>query len=187
MATPVLATESDGVTVGDDGLYKEPFFIDSFMEFKDDLAEAAKQDKYLMVIIEQDGCPYCRELHRVNFRKKEIVDYMNEHFMVVQLDLYGSRSTVDFDGAELEERQLAMKWGGVFTPTTIVFDKEKLDATNFREAEAFRLPGYLRPFHWQTSLEFVVSGAFKETDFQRYLGEKVKRLNEQGIEAEIWE
>ena len=187
MALPVHGTGDDGLLIGDDGLHKQTWFHDSFLEFGDDLAEAAEQGKHLMVIIEQDGCPCCRELHRVNFAKPEITDFIQEHYVVVQLDLYGSRGTVDFDGEEMEERDLVLKWGAQFTPTTIIFAAANTGAKSRAEAEVFRLPGYLRPFHYLTSLEYVVSGEYRNMDFQRFLGVKVKDLQERGIQPEIWE
>ena len=72
-----------------------------------------------MVLFEQRGCPYCKELHAVNFARSEITDYIREHFMVVQLDLWGSREVTDFDGEAMEERALAGKWRVNFTPTTV--------------------------------------------------------------------
>lgn len=180
------AEEDDGVVVGDDGLFKAPFFHDSFLEFGDDLQEAADQGKHLMILIEQKGCPYCRELHKVNFKNEEIVAYLNEHYVVIQLDLYGSRGTIDFDGEELEERDLVAKWGGQFTPTTILIDKANVGAKSLREAEAFRLPGYLKNFHYMSALEYVVTGAYHEQGFQRFIQEKGDRLRTEGKEVDLW-
>ncbi len=185
LSSSVFASDSD-LPVGDDGLHKQEWFLDSFLEFGDDLEEAAAEGKHLLVLIEQAGCPYCRELHRVNFKRGEITDFIQEHFVVVQLDLYGSRGTVDFDGEELEERDLVFKWGAQFTPTTIIFAADKVGAATHRDAEAFRLPGYLKPFHYITSLEYVASGAYKDQAFQRFLGAKVKDLTEKGITPDIW-
>ena len=47
------------VVVGDDGLHKQPWFFDSFLEMGPDLEEAADSGKGLVVIFEQRGCPYC--------------------------------------------------------------------------------------------------------------------------------
>lgn len=186
LSAPSFAAENDGVTVGNDGLFKEDFLIDSFLEFGDDLSDAAAEGKHLMVLIEQEGCPYCRELHRVNFKRPEIVELLNEHFVVVQLDLYGSRGTIDFDGEEMEERALVGKWGAAFTPTTFIFTADKDGSTSFRDALSFGMPGYLKPFHYITSLEYVVSGAYKETDFQRFLKEKVIQMQEKGLDIDMW-
>lgn len=181
LSLPATAQDAAG-----DGLHKQPWFMDSFLEFGDDLKEAAAEGKDLLIIIEQDGCPYCRELHRVNFARTEITDYIQAHYLVVQLDLYGSRGTVDFDGQELEERDLVEKWGAQFTPTTIVFSREKAGAASAKDAEVFRLPGYLKPFHYLTSLEYVATGEYKNQSFQRFLKAKITDLDAKGIHADVW-
>jgi thioredoxin-related protein len=186
LAFPALAAEEDGVIVGDDGLFKQAWFTDTFLEMGDDLKEAASQGKNLLIIVEQKGCPYCRELHRVNFQDEDLVTYLNQNYMVVQLDLYGSRGTVDFDGEALEERDLVAKWGVQFTPTTILIDAANVGASNIRDAESFRLPGYLKVFHYLSSLEYVKTGAYHELGFQRFIQEKADKMREEGKEVDIW-
>src|ERR1043165_2464667 len=60
----------------DDGLYKQPWFLESFLELGDDLDGAAKAGKRFAVMWELRGCPYCKETHLVNFAKPEIEDYI---------------------------------------------------------------------------------------------------------------
>lgn len=172
--------------MGDDGLHKQDWFLDSFLEMPDDLAEAAAEGKHLMVLFEQAGCPYCAALHAENFTRPEIVEYINEHYLVVQLDLWGSRETVDFDGEAMPEKELAQKWGVNFTPSTLIFTAEDGEPANFFEAEAFRLPGLLKPFHYLSSLEYVVTGQHNEQPFQRYLQHKFEELAAQGITPDVW-
>ncbi|SMX42871.1 thioredoxin family protein [Actibacterium lipolyticum] len=184
LAAPRLALGE--ARVGDDGLHKQDWFLDSFLELGDDLETAASEGRNLMVLIEQAGCPYCRELHQVNFARPEITDFITQHFDVIQLDLWGSRAVLDFDGEELEERKLAAKWGVNFTPTTLLFAAENAGAEDARQAESFRLPGYLKPFHYLSSLEYVVSGEYREQPFQRYLQDKFEALREKGIDPDVW-
>ena len=186
LALLALALAAPAQELGADGLHKQPWFTDSFLEFGDDLKDAAAQGKDLLILIEQNACPYCAELHAVNFARSDITDYIQENFVVVQLDLFGARGTVDFDGEALEERDLVFKWGAQFTPTTIIFDAEKAGATSWREAEAFRLPGYLKPFHYMASLEYVAKDIHKEMSFQRYLQVKFQELEEKGITPDVW-
>jgi len=175
-----------GATLGDDGLHKQDWFLQSFLEMGPDLEEAAAAGKGLMVLIEQAGCPYCRELHTVNFARPEIVDYLTAHFNVVQLDLWGSRAVTDFDGEELEERALAGKWAITFTPTTVLFPASKAGAASREEAEVFRVPGYFKPFHYLASLEYVGEGHYLDQPFQRYLQAKFTELEAKGIKPDVW-
>ena len=171
---------------GADGLYDQPFFLDSFLELGDDLDAAAAEGKGLVILFEQNGCPYCRELHRVNFARAEITDLIAEKFHVVQLDLWGARTVVDFDGEELEERDLARKWFVNFTPTQILVPAENAGASDIRQAEAFRMPGYFKPFHHMSGLEYVATGAYREVPFQRFLQDKFAKLQAQGIDPDVW-
>ena len=172
--------------MGDDGLHKQDWFLDSFLELPEDLAEASSEGKFLMVLIEQAGCPYCAVLHAENFARPEIVDYLKADFVVVQLDLWGARVVVDFDGEAMEERDLAQKWGANFTPTTLIFAMKDGPAADFEEAEVFRMPGLLKPFHYMSSLEYVVSGENGKQPFQRFLQDKFKALEAQGITPDVW-
>ncbi|MDE9449117.1 thioredoxin family protein [Aliiroseovarius sp. Z3] len=178
---PVAAAE-----LGDDGLHKQPWFTDSFLEMADDLAEAGAEGKDLLILIEQQGCPYCRELHEVNFARQQIVDYLQENFMVVQLNMFGAREVVDFDGEALEERDLTVKWGVNFTPTVVIFPSDASDTSSARAAEAFRMPGYFKPFHFLKSLEYVTSDAYQSQVFQRYLQDVFQQMEEKGETPDVW-
>ncbi|MYG51452.1 MAG: thioredoxin, partial [Rhodospirillaceae bacterium] len=59
--------KADEVKVGGDGLYHQDWFLQSFLDLKEDLQEAADAGKRLVILWEQKGCPYCKELHHVNF------------------------------------------------------------------------------------------------------------------------
>jgi thioredoxin-related protein len=174
--------------LGDDGLYHQPWFLNSFLDLKDDLAEAAAEGKRFALIWEQRGCPYCRETHVVNFARPEINKFVRENGNILQRDIWGSREVTDFDGEALEERALARKWGIVFTPTIMFFDDsvEKAAGRSGAQVEVVRMPGYFKPFHFITMFEYVKEGAYKTTYFQRYLQDKGDRLRAQGVEVELW-
>lgn len=172
----------------DDGLYTQPWFHQSFLDLKEDLGEASAAGKHLAVIWEQRGCPYCRELHRVNFAKKSILSYMSKNFVILQLNMWGSREVTDFDGKTMGERELAQRWNVIFTPTMMFFpsDVKAVAGKSGKDAEAFRMPGYFKPFHFLTMLEFVHEGAYKSENFQRYIQAKFKKLEAEGKKPEIW-
>lgn len=166
--------------LGDDGLYRQPWLLESFLEIESDLADARAAGKGLIVLFEQRGCPYCRELHTVNFQDARVTDYLTRHFDALQLDLWGARETVDIGGEAMEERDLARKWRVNFTPTTVFFAKDG------PTEEVFRLPGYFKPFHYLSGLEYVAEGKYAEQNFQRYLQDKFAALEAQGISPDVW-
>lgn len=184
------ASEEVHVEMGDDGLHKQPWFADTFLDMGEDLAEATAQGKDLMVLIEQNGCPYCHEMHYVNFQRPELVDFIKAHYLVVQLDMWGAREVTDFDGEALEERDLMRKWGVSFTPTTMLFAQVPGEAApqSWGEARAFMLPGYFKPFHHLSALQYVASdGYLEEPNFQRWLQGKADHMRENGEEVNVWD
>ncbi|MCC0028761.1 MAG: hypothetical protein H6891_00135 [Brucellaceae bacterium] len=48
----------------DNGLHHQDWFLESFLDIGEDLAEAQAKGKGLVIVFEQRGCPYCREMHR---------------------------------------------------------------------------------------------------------------------------
>ena len=174
--------------VGDDGLYKQPWFHQSFLDLRDDIKEASEAGKMFAILFEQRGCPYCKETHKVNFADPETAKYITENFVLLQLDLWGPRKVTDFDGKEMGERELAQRWRVSFTPTIVFFpaDPNAVLGKNGRTVEAWRLVGYWKPFHFQSTFEFVRSGEYKDTNFQRFLQAKAERMRAKGKKVDLW-
>jgi thioredoxin-related protein len=183
LASPLGAAAAE---LGDDGLYIQPWFMQSFLDLREDLRETAGAGRRFAVIWEQKGCPYCRELHEVNLAKPEIASFIKDNFGVLQLDLWGARQVTDFDGEELEERALAQKWGVVFTPTIMFFAQAAEPGKDGRGLEVARMPGYFKPFHFVSMFEYVRQNAYETQPFQRFLQDKFARLKAEGKEADVW-
>ncbi|HTO64323.1 MAG TPA: thioredoxin family protein [Bradyrhizobium sp.] len=157
--------------LGDDGLYHEPWFLNSFLDLSDDLAGAADSGKRFAIMWELRGCPYCRETHLVNFADPEIVSYIRANFEVLQLDLIGLRKVVDFDRQELTEKDLAEKYAIRFTPTFQFFPgfAEGLGTKEPVAREVARAPGYLKPRHFLAMFRFVRESAYERGTFRDFL------------------
>ncbi len=188
IAPSVLKAAGGEARVGDNGLFTQDWFLESFLDLGDDHEEMAGRGQNLAILFEQRGCPYCRELHRVNFAREEIRTYLLKHFSVIQIDLWGSRAVTDFDGQQLEERALAQKWRVIFTPTMVFFpkDPESVKGKSGGDAEIFRMPGYFKPFHFISMLEYVNDGHYRTENFQRFLQGRFAKLKAQGIDPDVW-
>ncbi len=153
------------------GSFTQSWFLDSFLDFADDLAEAAAGGKRLALLWELDGCPYCREMHLVNFAMPRIRDYVEATFEIVQLDLRGQRQTVDFDGKAMTERELASRTGVRFTPTLQFFPETVAETAGRtgKEAEVARMAGYFRPKHFLSMFRYVREKRYTDGDFRTYL------------------
>jgi thioredoxin-related protein len=157
--------------LGDDGLYHEPWFLQSFLELSDDLTAAAAAGKRFAILWELRGCPYCRETHLVNFARADIADFIRTNFDILQLDIIGSRKVTDFDGTVLSEKQLAGRYGIRFTPTVQFFPESTagLAARPPTEREVSRAPGYLLPDDFLGLFRFVRERAYESKSFLEFL------------------
>jgi len=148
----------------DDGFYREPWFLESFLELADDLAAATENKKRFAIMWELRGCPYCRETHLVNFAKPEIASYIRERFEILQLNIIGSREVTDFDGEKLTEKRFAQKYGvrGVpvfqFFPDSAVGLAQKAP----RDREVARGQGYIEPQPFLDMFRFVADRAYEK-------------------------
>ena len=155
----------------DDGLYKEPWFLESFLELADDIEAAHKQGKRFVIMWELKGCPYCKETHFVNFARGDISDYIKANFEVLQLNIIGSRKVTDFDGAELSEKAMAAKYGVRFTPTFQFFPERAgpLKGQEPAKREVARLPGYMRPDDFLAMFRYVREKAYDSKSFRDFV------------------
>ena len=155
----------------DDGLYRQPWFLESFLELADDLAGASEKKKRFAIMWELRGCPYCKETHLVNFARPEIENFIKDHFEVLQLNIIGSREVTDFDGEKLSEKRIAEKYGVRFTPTFQFFPDSVsgLAQKKPREREVTRAQGYLEPQHFLAMFRFVSERAYEKGSLRDYL------------------
>ena len=174
---------------GDDGMHKQPWFHESFLNLADDLSEAAESGKRLLIMWEQKGCPYCEKTHKVNLRNGDIVDYLNKHFVVVQLNLWGDREVTDLDGKTMTEKEIAIRWGVRYTPTLTFLPETPKDADgkSGKDTAVHTLFGYFYPFHFMTTLQYVVERGYEtEPNFQRFLIAKGRAVQEKGGEVDFF-
>ena len=155
----------------EDGLYRQPWFIESFLELADDLQSATKSGKRFVVMWELRGCPYCRETHLVNFARPDIEEFVKANFDILQLNILGARKVTDFDGAEISEKALAAKYGIRFTPTVQFFPDNPvaLSAQPPNKREVARAAGYLRPDDFLAMFRYVREKEYERRSFRDYV------------------
>lgn len=177
---PALAAEPllPHPVLADDGFYHPDWFLNSFMDLKEDLAEARKHGKQLVMIVEQRGCGACKQVHEVNLRHQPVVDYIKARFNVIQIDLYGSREITDFDGQSLTEKDYARKLGIRATPTMLFYKDDAGGGGS--DSIAWKAVGYLEPEPFVNAFAYVSQRGYagqKSPDFLAWLkgpAEKVK-------------
>ena len=135
----------------------------SFLNLKEDLAEAAGRGRVLTIFFSQTGCSYCELVHKVNFADQAIADLLKSHFDIVELDSLGSREVKDFSGVAMPEKQFAYQVGIQFSPMLVFYLG---DGT-----EVFRMKGYYKPDQFKVALQYIAGGHFKSTSFRAYASE----------------
>ncbi|KIC17662.1 thioredoxin family protein [Leisingera sp. ANG-Vp] len=175
MAVPLSAAE-----LGDDGLHKTSWMRETFKDLREDLDEANGEGKRLALIFEQRGCIYCTKMHEETFPRPEISQYIEENFFVVQLNLYGDVEVTDFDGQALPEKEMARKWGVLFTPTILFLPEEVAEEATAPEAAVAMMPGAfgagttLDMFTWVNEKRYALDNG---EDFQRYHARMIQERN----------
>jgi len=167
------ATPAGAMEMRSDGIHTESWMKSmTFLDLSDDLAEAKDQGKGLVLLFEQPGCGSCKRLHEVNFQEPALVDYLTQNFDFIQINMYGAKQITDFDGEVLSEAKYAEKHLINFSPTTLFIGADAADG-----AEVFRLPGYFKPYFYQSGFEYVVDqGPQNGVIFPRWLKAKRDRL-----------
>ena len=123
------------------------WFKSSFLDFPEDVAEAAEKDKRVMIYFGQDGCPYCKKLHEDSFKNAETVRLLTTHFDAVAVNIFGDVESVWTNGKSLPEKKLANHLGIQFTPSLLFLDESGM--------EIARIAGYQPPARLRAALHFA--------------------------------
>jgi len=123
------------------------WFKDSFLHLKEDIDEARKHDKRVILMFTQAGCPYCSALVERNLSQREIEATMKEKFDVVAINLWGDKEVIGLDGKTYTEKSYSAALKIQFTPSLLFFDENG--------KTLLRLNGYVPPARLQAALDWV--------------------------------
>jgi thioredoxin-related protein len=144
------------------GRFEVPgWFKNSFLILPEDVAEAARDGKRLLLYFGQEGCPYCAALFNTNFSQPHIVEYTRRHFDAIALDIWGNREVTDFTGQPVPEKEFAVRHKVRFTPTILFF--------NEKGEVVLRLNGYYPPHQFLAALQYVAQKQEGHLSFPEYL------------------
>ena len=165
MLPPVIAAETSGDVMRagmvNPGFHEKPtWFKQSFLDIREDIAEAAQQDRRVLLYFYQDGCPYCKKLLETNFGLRDITDRTRKYFDVIAINMWGDREVTDLDGNSITEKQFATDLKVMFTPTLLFLDEQG--------EVLVRLNGYYPPHRFGAVVDFVGQHREKETSFRDY-------------------
>ena len=160
-STPAKVTQNDKnrlpkVDLSD--LFKDSFLLEP-------------KGKYMLIIFERDGCPYCAKLNLDIHNNKELYNELKNDFSVYSLDAMKNRMhKIPHEGKtmDVDTKTLIDIYQVNSTPTLIFTDK--------KGKSIFIVPGYMPPKQFKITLDFVKSGLWLGKD--RKNGEVYKALKE---------
>ncbi len=113
------------------------WFKPSLLDLREEVAEARKAGRQVMVFFHLEDCPWCARLLEESFEGGENRAFIEKRFDVVAIDVRGAQDTTWTDGARRSERGLAAHLKVRGTPTLLVLAPDG--------SVAARVNGYLEP------------------------------------------
>jgi thioredoxin-related protein len=137
------------------------WFKESFLDLREDLRDAQKAGKRVMLMFTQDNCPYCNLLVERNLSQRGIEATLQEKFDVIAINLWGDREITGLDGKPYTEKSYGAALKIQFTPSLLFLD----EAGN----TILRLNGYVPPARLQAALDWVAGRHEKQQDFRDFV------------------
>lgn len=149
-----------------------PWFKNSFLDLREDVADAASEGKRVMLYFYQHGCPYCARLLEDNFGQQVLADKTQRYFDVIAINMWGDREVTDLQGQAVSEKQFAVDMRVQFTPTLLFLNEQG--------EVVFRINGYYPPHKFDVALDYVGKKMEGETSFSALL-EKLEPEASSGV------
>lgn len=144
------AAEAGKLTGGMAHQYPD-WFKATFLDFKEDAAEAAAENKHVILFMSLNGCPYCARMLAESFAQNKAA--ILKDFDTIGINIQGDRM-VTMDGEnEMQEKEMARKMRVRFTPTVIFLDGEA--------KPVFRIDGFWDPAQFRIALDYVSSRSYE--------------------------
>ncbi len=137
-----------------------PWFKNSFLDIREDVAEAAREGRRVILYFHQDACPYCAKLLQDNFGQRAISEKTRQRFDVVSINLWGDREVTGFDGELKTEKAFGRNLQVMFTPTLLFLDEAS--------GIILRVNGYFPPHRFDAALDYASGQADDGESFGAY-------------------
>ncbi len=140
------------------------WFKESFLDLEEDVEDASKAGKRLVVYFWQPACPYCSQLWSDNFAEKDILDSFRKNFEIVAINIWGDKEVVMIGGKTYTEKSFADALSIAYTPSLLFFNENK--------KVIHKVAGYIPPADFRLILEYVSRHKEKEGNFASFLEAK---------------
>ncbi|MDI6401076.1 DUF255 domain-containing protein [Balneolaceae bacterium ANBcel3] len=128
--------------------------------FEDALEMASAQEKYIVVDIYTDWCPYCRRMLNQTYANDTVQETIETYFYAVRLDAE-SNERIRYNGQEYSSAELAYAFGAVSYPTTLFLtpDAEPIATQT----------GYIPKDTFNQMLKYIGTGSYESLSFQQFV------------------
>ena len=137
------------------------WFKESFLDLQEDIEEAASENKRVVLLFHQDGCPYCNALVERNLSQKDVEQKIRKNLDVIAINMWGDREVTYVDGNAYTEKTLAEVLRVQFTPTMLFFNEQG--------QIILRLNGYRTPQRFNVDVDFVISKMEGKVSYREYI------------------
>ncbi|MHA1522890.1 MAG: thioredoxin family protein [Alphaproteobacteria bacterium] len=148
------------------GLHHQDWFETTKRDLRQDHSQAIAQNKFLVLLWEQLGCTYCRQMHGIAFQQDDIVALAKANFYIIQMDMRGTREFVDLNGQTMSEAGIAQALHVTTTPTTLFIDE--------RGEPVFRMPGYAAPPLFKAVYRYVIERGYLDASLREWVRSNYK-------------
>lgn len=123
--------------------------------------------KAILLVFEQEGCPYCAHMRSHIFTNKAVKDYYTKHFVALPIDLFSSVPLRDFAGREHTEKSFAQSLKIRVTPSFVFYDLGGNEIARYAG-------GMKTPEEFLQLGAYVADGAYRDRPFNQYKSERSK-------------
>lgn len=143
-------------------VYPDWVKVSSLGNLNDDLKNAVGKGKTgIIVYYGQKRCAYCQKFFDTIENSESIRRYLNDHFDLIPVDIWGVDEITDTNGISYSEHELSLRYKTNFTPSLVFYDAEG--------TPVFRLRGYHPGYNLMAALKYAVEGFYKQENFRDYL------------------
>lgn len=138
---------------------------------------SAKNGKPFLVIFENEQCQQCTELHE-DILNRPLSQKLLKQFNVITFDMWSKAQLFTPSGKLTTWANWTKKLDIKYAPGLVFFDNTG--------KEIIRTEGYLKSFHIQSVMDYVLSGAYKtEPELQRFIEYRAGKMREKGLIVDL--
>ncbi len=134
----------------------------NWLKFDEGLQQASKNDKMIFVDVYTNWCGFCKKMDRETFSDKMIMNYLDEHFVLVKLNAESKKKMVLPDGS-LSGRQISRSFAVRGYPTYVFL--------NSNGKKLYSRSGYQPPNSFIYLLRYVAEGHYESKSLREYITE----------------